>query len=230
MLKGVVLDREDWIEFMMWQALSAPGAALSHTLYKARVRREAVLSAISLCGCAGIAVAGVSMHSGVVFFFGLVVAIVFGLSLLTTLPRILRGKERLYSEIAMQRAAHLNVPPINVRVTKEGVHTELPTGPSFEPWTSYADVVATKRLVISRHYDGRYGCVPKRHIGEGPEFERINGLILRWFREAGGGSIQPAIERLRDSDARCSKCGYSLRGVQQLVCPECGRELDIVDF
>ena len=40
---------------------------------------------------------------------------------------------------------------------------------------------------------------------------------------AGLGPGEEVVEMLRHRDLKCRGCGYSLRGLREAKCPECGR-------
>jgi hypothetical protein len=219
--------RDELAEFEIWQAFGGQDLEESVALAHRRARRRALVAFLAVFVFACAIVLGVQINSPLVVQVALLFLLPLLIVLLTNLRHVLRGRKGIKRWI-LGGVVTKPVRISSVTVTPEGVTSITENGTVVDPWSHYAKVEVTALLVTCRCYDGRFGGIPKRCIGQGKEFDRVNGLILRWFREGGGGRAEPTLERLRTLDAPCKRCGYNLRGVDKLICPECGRALDLV--
>jgi hypothetical protein len=227
--RDISWTRDELAEFEIWHAFGARDLDMSVVLIQRRARRIAFVALIGIVVLAGGLVVGVEINSPLVVQGVLMCSLPLLFVLISKLRLLIRGRKGIRRWVVggvVTRPARLAA----VRVTPEGVTTISDAETTFVPWSKYAKVEVTALLVVCRTYEGQYGAMPRRIIGGGEEFGRIHGTILTWFREGGGGRAEPTIERLRDHDAPCKRCGYNLRGIDKLICPECGRELDLVDL
>lgn len=227
--RDITWTREELAEFEVWHATGAPDLDESVIVARNRARRVCLWAALCIAFVvAGIAVSIELEWSGASVLL-LCVLLPIVLILLANFVDVVRGQTGIKRWIlggVVFRPPQVAV----VRVTPEGVTTTTDAGTVFVSWSSYAKIELTTLLVVSRTYDRQYGAIPRRVVGEGEKFDRIHGTIVRWFREAGGGRPEPTLEMLAKNDVGCKRCGYNLRGIDKLVCPECGRELDLVDL
>ena len=220
--------RDELAEFVVWQAYGSSDVTAAAALARRRARVRAILGVLGASVCLATIAAGV--HRGWPAIVLVLLLVCFPV-LFVTAANFWFGLRGISATKHWIAGRAVNMPPRNysMRLNRLGVQMVDPED-SLLPWSSYAKVEVTSLLVASRFYDGKCAAVPRRCIGTGSEFERVNGIILKWFREGGGGRPEPTIERLSRTNIPCKRCGYSLLGVNRLVCPECGRELDLVEL
>lgn len=95
------------------------------------------------------------------------------------------------------------------------------------PWSSIVEIDESKLLFVFILFGLSPLFLPKRALKSDQD---PADAMERWREKmitAGGGRDAHVARWLEHREVLCPKCNYSLRGVRNAVCPECGLSLDI---
>lgn len=224
-----IICRIDWTrdeirEFFDWHDYGFSPANRPGVFPPRRVRIFARFLIVVLITCVGLFFYGALSNSfalpRIALLVGVSTVLAFSYVTMDSVATSRSKQERL----AMFRSKLVALTGVDVHIAPDGVTTHLPDGPHVQPWANCAKVEETRRLILWFSYTGQVNAIPKRCFR--PDYDRKHATIMKWFRAGGGGSAAPVFEALKDLDVPCKSCGYNLRGIRKLQCPECGRELD----
>jgi hypothetical protein len=117
-----------------------------------------------------------------------------------------------------------HVGAVSVRGDESGV---VIVAPKRELRLSWAMVVAHDigEYVLLSHGGADGTFIPKAAFGSPAEAAEFVPLAMGWWRAAQMPPAERLARYLIDRDVACVGCGYNLRGVRDVRCPECGRAL-----
>jgi hypothetical protein len=110
-------------------------------------------------------------------------------------------------------------------VDREGLTVTGPSGHTRTLWQSAA--VQTLTDYIFFHFSGSGIIIPIRTLGEPPAAQEFIARVTEWCAQGQRPPHEQVTLYLADRDVACPGCGYNLRGIRGLSCPECSAPLSL---
>ncbi len=115
--------------------------------------------------------------------------------------------------------------PSRVRVDDAGYYCDRPLGDSLRRWPGILGCTSTERFILITTLDLSALGIPRRAFRDAAHFDEFERAVQGWIARGGAGAVGRVTAYLKDHDLPCPGCGYNLRGVQIMTCPECGLSL-----
>jgi YcxB-like protein len=113
----------------------------------------------------------------------------------------------------------------DVTVAESGLREVTPGADVSVGWEMVFHLDETEEHIFVDRRGVETLIVPKRALGSAAEARLFVEEIGRRMRSAGADPESRVRAYLAGRDRPCFTCGYNLRGVGALACPECGQEL-----
>lgn len=165
--------------------------------------------------------------AGVAVAFGLVALFAFGSFL-----GLVRGN-RMAGVGKMLLAAGLldvNLGEWTIRIDVDGVHVRKPHGSMFESWKAVERIASTGGVFVVRTRTGADLFIPESAFASLEAASNWLRLAQELHAAQGGGPDFATELFISARDVPCAGCGYNLRGIRGLVCPECGRKAEVAEL
>ncbi len=116
--------------------------------------------------------------------------------------------------------------PQILTITAAHVHKAAEFHQSTYQWQMFSSVTQLGGCVTLDQNNAFCYIIPLRAFASISERQQFIADSNAWLLAAHGGDSQRILGHIAATDTKCTSCGYNLRGVADLRCPECGLGLN----
>jgi hypothetical protein len=128
------------------------------------------------------------------------------------------------NEIARESGQAMLGPTV-ARFDAEGCAFDRSLGESLRRWPGVLECVETDAMIYTTTLDQQILGLPTRVFRDDAHRGEFLAALRRWIDTRGAAALGRVTAYLREHDLPCPACGYNLRGVTVMVCPECAASL-----
>jgi hypothetical protein len=116
--------------------------------------------------------------------------------------------------------------PRTLAVSAQQVHEAGEFHENYTQWQMFSSITELGDCVTLDQNNARCYIIPVRVFASPSERQQFVADTNKWMLAAHGGDPQRILRHIAGADTKCTSCGYNLRGVADLRCPECGLGLN----